>query len=216
MGGVWEIRRQARESWIARAIAIAAAHPLGVGDAFIAIPPGWSGGYGAVWRVSPRRCSNSIGRFDENLLTNEDYEFNARLRGRVVEYGWIRHSLDLFCSPEPEGAGSAVLALRILEIAHAARYPQTLRWRQALPPLFVLSLLLLGLLSPWLAAARLLLAAEIVLYLIVLLAGTAKAALRQGKDARLLAGVPVAIATMHLTWGAGFLWSLLTAKTFLG
>ncbi len=91
------------------------------------------------------------------------------------------------------------------------RYPHTLRWRQALPPLFVLSLLgnaLLGLFWPLFAA---LLALELAVYAGVLLAAGAHAALKQ-RDAALLWAMPLAMAVMHLAWGSGFLWSVLQGK----
>jgi succinoglycan biosynthesis protein ExoA len=209
VGGVWEIR-PGRESWIARSIAVAAAHPLGVGDALYRFTtkagPVDTVPFGAFRRTTFER----IGRFDESLLTNEDYEFNARLRaqgGRV----WLDPAIRsvYFARPSLKALAAQYYRYGFWKVRMLLRYPKTLRWRQALPPLFVLSLLMLGVFALWLPAARLLLAAEIVLYLIILLAGTAKAALRQDKDARMLAGVPVAIATMHLSWGAGFLWSLL-------
>ena len=79
VGGVWEIRPGA-ETWVARAIAVAAAHPLGVGDALYrhakqaamvdTVPFG-------AWK---RLLVEQIGGYDESLLSNEDYEFNARIR----------------------------------------------------------------------------------------------------------------------------------------
>jgi hypothetical protein len=89
------------------------------------------------------------------------------------------------------------------------RYPGTLRWRQALPPLFPASLLVLGLLSLWLPAARVLAAAELVLYLLVLVLAAGVKALQE-RALFLIAVLPPAIATMHIAWGGGFLWSLLS------
>ncbi|RPH58223.1 MAG: glycosyltransferase family 2 protein, partial [Chloroflexi bacterium] len=79
VGGAWEIRPGA-ETWIGRSIAVAAAHPLGVGDAlyrhakesaYVDTVP-----FGA-WK---RSLVEKIGGYDESLLSNEDYEFNARIR----------------------------------------------------------------------------------------------------------------------------------------
>jgi hypothetical protein len=84
---------------------------------------------------------------------------------------------------------------------------RSLRWRQALPPAFVATLAGLAAAAPWSRPARRTAAAQIGLYS-VLLAG---AGLHCGwRDRRPLhvPGVPAAIAVMHLSWGAGFLWSL--------
>jgi hypothetical protein len=86
------------------------------------------------------------------------------------------------------------------------RYPRTLRWRQALPPLFVSSLAVFVVLSLWFAPARYLLAAQILAYLAVLGFAAVKLAFQKGRT-HLVWGLPLAVSTMHLAWGAGFLWS---------
>ena len=88
------------------------------------------------------------------------------------------------------------------------RYPETLRWRQGLPPLFVLSLLGGAALAAFIPVFRILLAAEIFIYCIALVAAGVYASIRQ-KKAFLVFGLPIAIATMHIAWGAGFLWSMI-------
>jgi hypothetical protein len=158
---------------------------------------------------------DEIGMFEENLLTNEDYEFNARVRlsGRKV---WL----------DPEIVSTYVARSTYLELARQywrygfwkfrmlKRYPRTLRWRQALPPLLVLSLLG-SLLLVWVPVVRGVLVLEACLYLLVLLAAGLVAAVRV-RDAAFLMGVPLAIGIMHLTWGAGFLWSALASASGSG
>ena len=87
------------------------------------------------------------------------------------------------------------------------RYPQTLRWRQALPPVFVLSLLFLAILAPFWDLARMLLPIELLSYFAVLLLGALSPARRQS-DPLLLVGIPLSIAVMHTAWGSGFLVSM--------
>jgi hypothetical protein len=79
VGGIWEICPSS-DTCIAKAIAGAVAHPLGAGDAgyrikaksgFVDTVP-----FGAFKKVDFDR----FGGFDEELLSNEDYEFNTRLR----------------------------------------------------------------------------------------------------------------------------------------
>ena len=88
------------------------------------------------------------------------------------------------------------------------RYPNTLRWRQGLPPLFVLSLIGLGIPGIFLPLFRVLLAAEIIVYAFALIAAGILAAFKQ-KDFSLVFGLPLAISCMHIFWGAGFLWSMI-------
>jgi hypothetical protein len=86
------------------------------------------------------------------------------------------------------------------------RYPDTIRWRQALPPAFVASLLL-GLLLVWIPLFRGLLIFEFLLYSITLTVISIKIAVGNREPA-LVIGVPASIASMHISWGSGFLWSM--------
>jgi len=208
VGGVWEIQPGA-DTWIAKSIAVAAAHPLGVGDALYrhtkiaaevdTVP------FGSFKRALIER----VGYFDESLLTNEDYEFNTRIRkadGRI----WL----------DPAIRSVYFARATLLELVQQywrygfwkwrmlRRYPDTLRWRQALPPLFVLSLIGLGLLAIFIPVARVALMAELILYFFIMILAGLFAAYRLRK-AYLLVGLPLAIPVMHITWGSGFLWSML-------
>jgi glycosyltransferase involved in cell wall biosynthesis len=207
VGGVWEIK-PGGESWLARSIAYAAAHPLGVGDAGYRIGARASEVDTVPFGAFRRELIDEIGLFDETLLSNEDYEFNTRIRqagGRV----WL--------DPEIVTVYYARSTLRELarqywrygywKFRMLRRYPDTLRWRQALPPLFVASLIGLGLFS-WVSLARWILALECIIYGTVLLLAGLFSALRQRKI-YLFIGLPLSIATMHLAWGGGFLWSLI-------
>ncbi len=209
VGGVWQIE-PGGASWIAQSVAVAAAHRLGVGNA----------GYRTGARASlvdtvpfgafRRSLIDRVGPFDESLLTNEDYEFNARIRqngGRV----WL--------DPEIIAVYYARSSLRELarqywrygywKFRMLRRYPGTLRWRQALPPLFVSSLIGLTLLA-WFPPARWTLALEVLLYVTVLLLAGLHSAFQHRKS-YLIIGLPLSIATMHLAWGSGFLWSMIAS-----
>jgi len=208
-GGVWQIR-PSRDTWIGRAIAVAAAHPLGAGDARYRV----SGQEGSVDTVPfgayPRSWLDRAGRFDEGLHSNEDYELNARIRrlGGVV---WFSPAIQ----SEYLARGSLLELARqyarygFWKARMLLRYPATLRWRQALPPLFVLSTAVLVGGSLVAAPAQMLLAIEWGAYgLILLLAALLQAIHRRSPS--LIAGFPLAVATMHLCWGAAFWGGLLT------
>ena len=211
VGGVWEILPGA-ETWIAKSIAVAAAHPLGVGDALYRHAKQAAEVDTVPFGSFRRALIERVGFFDESLLTNEDYEFNARVRksgGKI----WLDPSIRSVYF-----ARSTLLELirqywrygfwkwRMLR-----RYPDTLLWRQALPPLFVLSLVALLLLSVFIPFASILLVAELLLYFSIMILAGFHAALRR-QSAYLTVGLPLAIFTMHLTWGSGFLWSMLTSS----
>ena len=210
IGGVWEIQPRG-QGLFQRAIAIAASHPFGVGDARYRYAT--RAGYvdTVPFGAFRREIFEQYGYFDENLLTNEDYEFNARLRqngGRIWLDPRIRSTY--FARPDLAALRKQYWRYGYWKWQMLRRYPKTLRWRQALPPMFVSGLiLLLGLALFW-VPARFLLAFVVLLYVLVILIGSIPAAVRQ-KDIRLAIAVPLAIATMHLSWGSGFLWSLVTS-----
>jgi succinoglycan biosynthesis protein ExoA len=215
VGGVWEIR-PGGPGWVARAIAVAAAHPVAVGDARYryttqaqevdTVP------FGAFQRQLLERIpapAGGSGPYDESLLTNEDYEFNTRIRqsgGKV----WLDPSIRsaYFARATLASLSRQYLRYGFWKQRMLRRYPETLRWRQALPPLFVLSLLVLGVLTLVVPVVGWLLILELTGYLLVLLALGVQQALRH-KDASLLLGLPLAIAAMHICWGSAFLWSFL-------
>lgn len=208
VGGVWEIRPGAK-TWVAQSIAVAAAHPLGVGDALYRHTEKSALVDTVPFGAFKRELLALVGFFDETLLTNEDYEFNARIRksgGKV----WLDPTIRSVYFARATLAGLAKQYFRygFWKWRMLRRYPNTLRWRQGLPPLFVLSLLCLGILGIFLSLFRVLLALEIILYLFTLTAAGIQSAFMQRKYA-LFFGLPLAISFMHIFWGAGFLWSMI-------
>jgi hypothetical protein len=210
VGGKWIIR-PGGTGWIAKGIAAAAGHPLGAGDAWYRIGGTARKVDTVPFGAFPRSLFESIGGFDEKLLTNEDYEFNARLR---------RAGVAIWFDPEIRSTYLARASLRELsrqywrygfwKVRMLTRFPGSLRWRQALPPLFVASLGLLLLLSAIWRVALIGLACEIALYGLALVAAGSDMA-RRGREGALLPGSMLALATMHLAWGSGFIWSLARA-----
>ncbi|RPI26519.1 MAG: glycosyltransferase family 2 protein [Chloroflexota bacterium] len=208
VGGIWEIR-PAGKGWIARSIAAAAAHPLGVGDAHYRYTDRARQADTVPFGAFRRSLIARIGGFDETLLTNEDYEFNVRVRKNQGVI-WLDPSIrsTYFARSTLPALARQYWRYGFWKGRMLRRYPETLRWRQAIPPIFVLSLAGLGLLAFVSPLGRAALAAEILLYSAVLLLVSTRLAY-QKKDFALAAGVPLAIATMHIFWGAAISWSFI-------
>jgi succinoglycan biosynthesis protein ExoA len=207
VGGVWKIVPP-RDHWISKSIALAASHPLGVGDARYrySSKPGWvdTVPFGAF----RRELFDRIGNYDEDLLTNEDYEFNARIKrngGRIWFNPQIRCTY--YARENLNALARQYWRYGFWKWRMLKKDPTTLRWRQALPPLFVGILLLSAVTSPWILWSRYLLAAVITLYVITLFLSSSLT-MKRSTSLWTIVGVPLAIATMHITWGAGFLWSM--------
>lgn len=208
VGGVWEIRPNG-EDWIAQSIAFAAAHPLGVGDALYRHATQPAEVDTVPFGAFRRSLLEKIGLFDETLLTNEDYEFNTRIRqsgGKV----WLDPAIRSVYFARPTLAALAKQYWRygFWKWKMLQRYPGTLRWRQALPPLFVLSLIALTALGLAWPLFWLLLALQVLTYLLIFTVAGLQLALKH-RNPPLVIGLPLAIPVMHLAWGSGFLWSIL-------
>jgi succinoglycan biosynthesis protein ExoA len=207
IGGIWEIR-PGGQGWVSRGIAAAGSHPLGVGDAHYRYSEHARAVDTVPFGAFRASLIQRIGPYDETLLTNEDYEFNTRIRqsgGRI----WLDPAIRAiyFARPDLKSLAEQYWRYGFWKARMLLRYPRSLRWRQALPPVFVLSLLIFTLLSPWFLLPRLALVVELVSYTLALFAAGVQIAARQ-KDFSLILSVILAMATMHLTWGSAFLWSL--------
>ncbi|HAY84669.1 MAG TPA: glycosyltransferase family 2 protein [Chloroflexi bacterium] len=209
VGGVWKIV-PSENTWIARSIAAAASHPLGVGDAKYRYADSPGEVDTVPFGAFRRDYLLSIGGFDESLLANEDYELNTRIRqtgGKLwldpniqVQY-YSRATLGQLARQYWRYGYWKAVMLR--------RYPGSLRWRQALPPLFVLGLIGLLAASIWIVTARWLLVVATFSYAMALLLSGMEITL-QGRKFSLFFGVPLVIATMHIAWGSAFLVSALS------
>ena len=207
VGGLWEIE-PGGEAWQARSIAAAAAHPLGVGDARYRL-----GGqaqevdtvpFGAFYGSLVER----VGNFDESLLTNEDYEFNTRIRrsgGRVWFDPAIRSKY--IARAKLSDLSRQYWRYGYWKVRMLRRYPGAFRWRQ-LAGVFVISFPLLAILGISFEWARWLLSLEIIIYVLALVLAGVQLAIKK-RDAVLIFGVPLAIATMHFSWGIAFVWSMI-------
>jgi succinoglycan biosynthesis protein ExoA len=207
VGGVWQIK-PGGSGWMAQSIAAAAANPLGVGDALYRFTSRAGPVDTVPFGAYARSLVEKIGYYDESLLTNEDYEFNTRVRqsGSAVWLDPAIHSV-YFARASIQALSRQYYRYGFWKFRMLKRYPGTLRWRQALPPVFLLSLVVLVLLSIFWPLARIGLGLEVGLYTLVLLLAGSQQALKR-KDLGLIVGIPLAITAMHLSWGWGFVVSV--------
>lgn len=210
VGGAWKVRPGA-ESRMARAIALAVSAPLGAGDARYRLARAAAGEVETVpFGCFLRQTWARLGGYNETLLSNEDYEFNARVRqqgGRV--YFDPRIQCDYYARPTLGGLAAQYWRYGWWKAQMLKRHPRSLRVRQAVPLAWSLAgLIVLGLAvftGP--VTARLALAAWAG-YLGLLAVAAARLAARAG-DGRLWLALVAAFAVIHFAWGwgawAGFL-----------
>ena len=207
IGGLWLIQ-PGDSGWIAKSIAFAASHPFGVGDAkyrysnkpaFVDTVP-----FGAF----NRELFEKIGLYDENLLANEDYEFNMRIKqngGKIFFDPRIKTKY--FARATIPALAKQYWRYGFWKFQMLKKFPKTIRFRQAIPPIFVFGLFLIFVMSFFIKWMFTIFAALIILYLLILLIGIIPI-FKKEKDLRLFIGVSVAIITMHFSWGSGFIVSI--------
>ncbi len=208
VGGVWDIV-PGGQGWIARSIAFAASHPLAVGDAQYRFT-NKSGYVDTVpFGAFRKDLFNKIGGFNEKLLTNEDYEFYTRIRKNEGKI-WLDPAIrcTYFARKDLSSLVHQYWRYGFWKYRMLVNYPETLRWRQALPPLFVFSVIILILSSPFFRFSRWVLLVLLGCYLIALIGTSFKSSI-QKRDPGLFVGMPMAVACMHFSWGIGFLYSII-------
>jgi len=211
VGGAWVIQ-PGNDGLIARGIAAAAAHPLGAGDARYRI----GGNAGEVETVPfgayRREWIERVGLFNEDLLTNEDYEYNVRLRG-AGGLVWFDPSIRItyFARPTLISLAKQYWRYGYWKARMLMQYPETLRWRQAIPLLFVLTLILLAFLSIIFPLTKRLLSFLLGAYLLTTVVFGTIQGFKQ-RDFGVALGFPVSLWIMHFTWGLGFLASSIHSR----
>ena len=196
----------------ARAIAMVVSHPFGIGDAKYRLQQGATGQEAVdtvAFAAFAKDLWRELGGYDEQLLTNEDYEFNYRVRqsGKTVlldrEY-FARATLgDLWRQYWRYGTWKA----RMLRL-----HPGSMKLRHAVAPLFVASIPILLLAGFWLRPVWWLLLLDLGSYFFVALVFSASLARRSGDGLAMMALLPLVFLLVHLSWGTSVLLGLAKGK----
>jgi succinoglycan biosynthesis protein ExoA len=189
------------DSLVTCAIASATSSPFGVGNSYYHYgkESRWveDSVYLGVWY---KKTLKEIGDFNEKWLVNEDSELNHRLRAAG---GKILLSAELHCSYHVRGSlralGRQYFRYGMWRAKTSLIHPASLSWRQLVPPIFEVSLLL-SLALAWISLPLALIIP--CAYMIANLAITGATVARKGWRHCL---VPIAFCTLHISWGSGFL-----------
>ncbi len=190
--------------WVSQAIAIALSSPFGVGGVAFRIPPNKVQEVDtSVFAAYRREVFQQIGGLDEEMIRNQDDEFNYRLRskgGRILFSPDIRsryHSRADLSSLWRQYYQYGLYKVRVLQ-----KHPRQMNLRQFAPPAFMLALVgSAGIaLDPGL---RPLAAAIPLLYLTANLLAAIRTASKRGWKYFLL--LPIVFACLHISYGLGFL-----------
>lgn len=202
---------------MARAIAIAVSHPFGIGDAKyrLGADDERSETQEEVDTVAFASFSKSLwsalGGFDEKLFTNEDYDFNYRVRarGERVLLDRMAHC-DYFARPTLAKLASQYFRYGTWKARMIRARPLSLKLRQMVAPVFVASIILLAMAGFWRTISWWMLAAELAIYLTSALFFANQAVRKNREQFSVLVLLPLAFFTIHFSWGTSFLLGLVT------
>lgn len=191
------------------AIALALSHPFGVGNAYFRIgakEPRWVDT--VPFGCYRREVFDRIGLFDEELVRNQDDEFNLRLIKRggrillvpeIVSHYYARDTLlKLWRMYYQYGYFKPLVARKIGGV---------LTVRQVVPATFLLSLLGAGLVAPWFPVMGKIMGAIVAVYTVADIGFSALAAFNRGVKCGL--ALCVVFPVLHLSYGMGFMMGIL-------
>jgi glycosyltransferase involved in cell wall biosynthesis len=204
VGGIW-ITLPGREGLLGNAIALGLSHPFGIGNAYYRIGSKKPKFVDTVpFGCYRKAIFDKLGLFDEDLVRNQDDEFNLRiiknggkilLSPDIISYYYTRDSLlKLWNMYYQYGYFKPLVVKKIGKI---------LTWRQLIPPLFVGSLITLGLLSLTTTYFLVPLFLIFFLYVIINLLFSFSVAFR--KNIKSFVVLPIIFLTLHLSYGIGYL-----------
>jgi hypothetical protein len=214
VGGVWQISPGAPGP-VAEAIASAVAHPMGAGDAAYRLSASRQHERRRVDTVPfggfRRSHWRQVGGYNEQLLVNEDYEFNYRTRqaGGSVARSSVR--CEYFARPSLAALARQYFRYGWWKGRMLRQHPRSIRIRQAVPAFFLPVWLLLGVLAALVPILRPFVIALLAAY-VALIAAAIHAAAGE-KRWRLVIPIAAAFFTIHSAWSAGISSFFLTGAT---
>lgn len=197
------------ETYAAQSIAIAMSEKFGVGASAFRTIKGKSIDVDTVaFPAYRRKTVERVGMFDEELIRNQDEEYNYRIRkmgGRILQ------------SPDIRSKYYSRASLKLLfkqyflygfwKIRVLQKHPRQMTIRHFVPPIFVLALITASLLA--FSSRFFILALTVpIIYLFANLLASFIAASKHGW--KYLPLLPLAFAILHFSYGAGFLVGLIT------
>lgn len=212
VGMPWRIRPGA-DTARARAIALAVAHPFGIGDAKYRMSESTQAQvvdtvpFGAFRKT----LWEELGGFNADLLTNEDYDFNYRVRVRggkvLLDAAGFCH---YFARPTFRDLARQYYRYGSWKAQMVKLHPRSIKLRHLVAPLFVASVMTLGFLSLLTPFAFRMLVAILASYTLLSLF-CAFGLARKGGELKLIPAISAAFLILHVMWGGGFLLGMLRA-----
>jgi glycosyltransferase involved in cell wall biosynthesis len=193
------------EDHISQVIALAMSSKFGVGGSSFRTETGQTKLADTVpFPAYTREIIEKVGLYDEELVRNQDDEYNYRIRkagGKVLLASDVRSTY--FSRGSLRNLWRQYFQYGFYKVRVLQKHPKQMRPRQFVPPVFVASLvlsLILSLLYPW---GWIALVGLVGVYLLANLGASLLTAREAGW--RYFSLLPIAFATLHISYGTGFL-----------
>ncbi len=203
------------DSFVGQAIASTMRSPIGVGNSRFRLGDyeGWVDTL--AFGTHHRWIVDKIGYFDEELVRNQDDEFNLRiiLAGGKI---WMSKSIQstYFSRGSLRKLWKQYFQYGFWRIRTLQKHKRPASFRQLVPLLFVLSLLLPGLAGFLWKPLWIILAVEAAFYVLVLVIGALDVGHKSGFRYAPLA--PVVFTILHFGYGLGSLWGVVRFSILRG
>ncbi len=203
--GVGGPMRSIGEDKTSQVIAIAMSSKFGVGNSSFRTETGITKLADTVpFPAYTRQITEKVGLYDEELVRNQDDEYNYRIReagGKILLADDVRS--DYFSRGSIQKLFKQYFQYGFWKVRVLQKHPKQMSLRQFIPPLFVLSLLSAGLLALTLSWGWYAFISLIGVYLLANLLASLIAS--KGQKPAVLLLLPLAFATIHISYGLGFL-----------
>ncbi len=187
-------------------VALATSSPFGVGGARFHYSQQEEWVDTVYLGAYPRRVFERIGLFDEEMVRNQDDEFNYRLRaqgGRILLSPCVRSRY--ICRDKPRKLWRQYFQYGYWKVRVLQKHPRQMRGRQFVPAVFLIGLFVTVALA--LAGHFWPLGVVSSSYLLANLGASLWTSVRT--DLRYLPAFPLTYAVLHFAYGAGFLIGLI-------
>jgi succinoglycan biosynthesis protein ExoA len=196
------------ESPTSQTVALAMSSPFGVGgSAFRTVNDRAMLVDTVAFPGYTRQAIDKAGLFDEELVRNQDDEYNYRLRelgGQILLSPDIRSRY--YSRSSVRSLWRQYFQYGFWKVRVMQKHMRQMRPRQFVPVTFVIALLSSLLLSPFHTLARWSFVFVVGTYVLANLAASAKTI--RGQDWRMMPLLAICFATLHLSYGLGFLFGL--------
>ncbi|RJP62469.1 MAG: glycosyltransferase family 2 protein [Ignavibacteriales bacterium] len=201
------------ESSFGKATALAMSHPFGIGNARHRYPDYEGYAEGAAFPVYRREVFDEVGMFDENLIRNQDDEFNFRLKQKGMKvYITPKNSCLYHVRETPVKLFKQYFEYGFWRVAVILKHKIPISLRQVIPVLFVTGLLFSIISAFFLHGNNLFFSVIIPLvYFISLLVISIPIFFKNGF--RIALFFICSISILHISYGTGFLVGVFSKKT---